>query len=119
MFNLIDDIFGNRNWFDRPFYESNKYKVYKDNEKNCEIIVANTLGIAKEDLVLHFSEEDKTMLELAGETDNPIMGASSIKYAWKVNVDVIDSIDMEVKDGFTYITLNKKQIKNEIAINRK
>jgi hypothetical protein len=47
------------------------------------------------------------------------MGSSSIKYAWKVNVDVIDSIDMEVKDGFTYITLNKKQIKNEIAINRK
>lgn len=119
MFDLVNDIFGRRNWFDRPFYESKKYEVYKDDENNREIIVANTLGIAKDDLILQFAEQDPSMLELKGETNNPITGPSSIEYAWRVNVENIESIDMEVKDGFTYITFNKKQINNNIAINRK
>lgn len=118
MFNIIDDLFG-RNWFDRPFYESQKYKVYKDSENNKEIIVANTLGVSADDLVLEFSEEQPDVLILKGETDNAITGKSSIAYSWKINVDVIKSIDMEVKDGYTYITFIKKEISNKIAINRK
>ena len=119
MFNLINDVLNHSNWFERPFYESEKYAVYKDAEKNTETIVANTLGIAAEDLVLEFSEEDSSLLVLKGETKNDIIGTMSISYSWKINTEVVQSIDMEVKDGYTYITLAKKEIQNKIAINRK
>lgn len=117
MFNM-SEFFG-PNWFDRPFYEVQKYKVYEDKENNRDVIVANTLGITSEDLTLSFSPEDKRVLCLTGETTHPLTGTSRVSYSWKVNIDIIDSIEMEVKDGYTYISLLKKEISNKITINRK
>ena len=112
MLNDLDLIW--KNWT-RPITEMTGW--VSDKTKDGYVILANTIGVAKEDLKLDFVGNTLT---LGGKTE--IMGGffTSANYRWNITAlsKKIKSIDYVVKDGFTYIyILTKEEERPDIKIN--
>lgn len=112
-FNYFDELF--KSW-NRPVKESKGWQLTQTDYGY--LIVANALGIDKENIKL---ELNKSTLTLSGKTEvKEIEFTNSVNYSWDISKIVveIENIEYEVKDGLVYILLymqkdKKPQIKIE------
>jgi hypothetical protein len=103
-----------KNWT-RPIREMQGW--VQDKTKDGYVILANTIGVSKDDLKLEF---EGNTLTLSGKTE--IMGGfvTSANYRWNISElrSQIKNVDYLVKDGFTYIYIvTKEEARPEIKIN--
>lgn len=87
--------------FSRPMKEVQRYRIYNVDE-NTSVLVANTLGVAKEDLKVDMSGD---VLTIVGETENAdIKDKSSVNYSFRLSKErKVDKITWKNADGFTYV----------------
>ena len=92
-------------WIDgsyaRPIKEVQRYRIYNLDD-NRALLVANTLGVAKEDLKVNMSGD---VLTIKGETTNKDTEAvSSVDYSLRLSKEKkISKIEWKNADGFTYV----------------
>lgn len=102
-----------KNWT-RPMLETSGYKITET--KDGFLILANTVGVSKDDLKL---ELKGSMLSLNGKTSIVDNFVNSVNYQWNI-VDIKDrikSVDYLCKDGLTYVYLVLKDYEaNNIEI---
>ena len=85
----------------RPMKEVQRYRIYNVDDK-CAILVANTIGVAKEDLQVKVSGD---ILTIKGETENPDTNdKSSVDYSFRLSKEKkVSKIQWKNADGFTYV----------------
>ena len=105
---LNDLLFG---WVDGTYYrgfkEVQRYKIYNVNESQS-ILVANTLGVRKEDLHVSMQAD---VLTIQGETENPETGdKASVNYSFRLSKEKkVSSINWKNADGYTYVYFNYEE----------
>lgn len=87
--------------FYRPMKEVQRYRIY-DIDDNTSVLVANTLGVAKDDLTVKMVGD---MLTIKGETDQPdIKDKASVNYSFRLSKEKkVSKIEWKNADGFTYV----------------
>lgn len=111
---LNDLLFG---WVDgsyyRPMKEVQRYRIYNVDD-NTSILVANTIGVAKEDLTVKMSGD---VLTISGETEQKDIGdKASINYTIRLSKEKkVSRITWRNADGFTYVTFHYEE-PAEVAI---
>lgn len=112
---MLDNLlFG---WVDgsycRPMKEVQRYRIY-DVDDNTSVLVANTIGVAKDDLSVKMSGD---VLTIKGETENADIGEkSSVDYAFRLSKEKkVEHITWKNADGFTYVYFHYAE-PSEIAI---
>ena len=120
MLDLFDSLFD----FDRKYYTFRRsekdmapYSIIKQKEKGKTILVHNILGINKDDLsVTVKTENGHKILYISGETKDEVTEQSySVNSRFTLgNVDNIDNITSECKNGLLYIHLFKKEIEKPV-----
>ena len=99
---LNDLLFG---WVDgsyyRPMKEVQRYRIYNVDE-NTSILVANTIGVAKDDLTVKMTGD---VLTIEGETEQPDTGdKASVNYSFRLSKEKkVSNIEWRNADGFTYV----------------
>lgn len=99
---LNDLLFG---WVDgtyyRPMKEVQRYRIFNIDD-NTSVLVANTLGVAKEDLSVKMSGD---MLTIQGETEQKDIGdKASVNYCFRLSKEKkVKKINWRNADGFTYV----------------
>lgn len=85
----------------RPMKEVQRYRIYNVDDK-CAILVANTIGVAKDDLQVKVSGD---ILTIKGETENPdTKDKSSVDYSFRLSKEKkVSKIQWKNADGFTYV----------------
>lgn len=111
MLDLFDSLFD----FDRKYYTFRRsekdmapYSIIKQKEKGKTILVHNILGINKDDLsVTVKTENGHKILYISGETKDEVTEQSySVNSRFTLgNVDNIDKITSECKNGLLYIII--------------
>ena len=114
MLDLLDTLFD----FDRNYYTFRRsekdmapYSIIKQEEKGKTILVHNILGINKEDLnVTVKTENSHKILYISGETKDKVTGQNySINSRFTLgNIDNINDISSECRNGLLYITITHK-----------
>lgn len=91
-------VYGN---YARPMKEVERYRVYNVDE-NTSVLVANTLGVSKDDLEVKMTGD---VLTIAGKTKNDdIKDESSVDYSFRLSKErKVASITWKNADGFTYV----------------
>lgn len=114
---LNDLLFG---WVDgtyyRPMKEVQRYRIYNVDE-NTSILVANTIGVAKEDLTVKMVGD---VLTIKGETAQAdINDKASVNYSFRLSKEKkVASIEWKNADGFTYVYFHYEQ-PSEVTISYK
>ncbi len=87
--------------FYRPMKEVQRYRIY-DIDDNTSVLVANTLGVAKDDLTVKMVGD---MLTIKGETEQPdIKDKASVNYSFRLSKEKkVSNIEWKNADGFTYV----------------
>ena len=87
--------------YDRPMKEVQRYRIYNKDD-NTSVLVANTLGVAKDDLSVKMCGD---VLTIKGETTNADTGdKSSVDYAFRLSKErKVSKITWKNADGFTYV----------------
>ena len=87
--------------FARPVKEVQRYRIYNLDD-NRAVLVANTVGVSKEDLKVNMSGD---VLTIKGETTNKDTEAvSSVDYSLRLSKEKkISKIEWKNADGFTYV----------------
>jgi HSP20 family molecular chaperone IbpA len=114
MYSLIDEFI--KSW-DRPVREVKGWKATET--EDGVLIVANALGIGKEDLKL---ELNKGTLTLKGETEEKeIDFVNKVSYSWDISkyLSELQNIDYEARNGLVFIHLNLEEEKSNIKIKYK
>ena len=100
-------------WFDKEFYNFSRlnikdmhpYKIIE--EDNRFIIVHNVAGIGKEDVKIDIED---SYLIIKGESKDEIIDKTySVNSRFKINENAIKDIKYDVKNGFLYVFVNKKE----------
>ena len=101
---------------DPDFLEFNRVTSVKrpytiKNEDKKSIIVHEALGIKPEDINVNIETiKGITYLFISGETKNDVNGSNySIRSRFSINVDMVDHIEKEAKDGLLYIEIYLKE----------
>jgi len=105
-FDLFDLVW--KNW-NRPMKEISGYKTIST--EDGYLIVANALGISKDDLKVELTRE---YLKISGETINKdIDFTNSVNYQFNITkiYSDIDKITYELKDGLAYINIKMTEPK--------
>lgn len=106
-----------KNW-NRPMKEVSGYKII--DREDGYLIVANALGIAKDDLRVELTRES---LKIVGSTENEeINFTNSVNYQFNIAAihSDIDRIEYELKDGLAYVNvITKEAEENKITIQYK
>ena len=111
---LNDLLFG---WVDgsyyRPLKEVQRYRIFNVDD-NTSILVANTIGVAKEDLTVKMSGD---VLTISGETEQKeINDKASVNYTFRLSKEKkVSRITWKNADGFTYVTFHYEE-PAEVAI---
>lgn len=114
---LNDLLFG---WVDgsyyRPMKEVQRYRIYNVDE-NTSILVANTIGVAKDDLKVKMTGD---VLTIEGETEQPDTGdKASVNYSFRLSKEKkVANIEWRNADGFTYVYFHYED-PAEVAISYK
>ena len=87
--------------FARPVKEVQRYRIYNLDD-NRAVLVANTLGVSKDDLKVNMSGD---ILTIKGETTNKDTEAvSSVDYSFRLSKEKkVSKIEWKNADGFTYV----------------
>ena len=87
--------------FARPVKEVQRYRIYNLDD-NRAILVANTVGVSKEDLKVNMAGD---VLTIKGETKNPDTEAvSSVDYSFRLSKEKkATKVEWKNADGFTYV----------------
>lgn len=87
--------------FARPVKEVQRYRIYNLDD-NRAVLVANTVGVSKEDLKVNMSGD---VLTIKGETTNKDTEAvSSVDYSFRLSKEKkVSKIEWKNADGFTYV----------------
>lgn len=110
-------------WFDKQFYNFNRFDI-KDmhpyriiEQEDRYTIVHNIAGIGKDDVSILIEND---YLIIKGESKDEIVNKTySVNSRFKVNINAIDEIDYDVKNGFLYVFIKKKEKqKSTIKINK-
>lgn len=114
-FNDLNDLL--MGWVDggytRPIKEVQRYRIYNKDE-NTSILVANTLGVAREDLTVKMSGD---ILTIKGETKNPdTEDTSSVNYSFRLSREKkVSKLTWKNMDGFTYVYFHFEE-PSEVAV---
>ena len=114
---LNDLLFG---WVDgsyyRPMKEVQRYRIYNVDD-NTSILVANTIGVAKDDLHVKMVGD---VLTIEGETEQSDIGdKASVNYSFRLSREKkVSSIEWKNADGFTYVYFHYEE-PSEVAISYK
>ena len=114
---LNDLLFG---WVDgsysRPMKEVQRYRIYNVDD-NTSILVANTSGVAKEDLTVKMVGD---VLTISGETEqSDIDEKASVNYSFRLSKEKkVSKIEWKNADGFTYVYFHYEE-PTEVAISYK
>lgn len=114
---LNDLLFG---WVDgsysRPMKEVQRYRIYNVDD-NTSILVANTIGVAKEDLTVKMVGD---VLTISGETEqSDIDEKASVNYSFRLSKEKkVSKIEWKNADGFTYVYFHYEE-PTEVAISYK
>lgn len=114
---LNDLLFG---WVDgsyyRPMKEVQRYRIYNVDD-HTSILVANTIGVAKDDLHVKMVGD---VLTIEGETEQPDIGdKASVNYSFRLSREKkVASIEWKNADGFTYVYFHYEE-PSEVAISYK
>ncbi len=114
---LNDLLFG---WVDgtyyRPLKEVQRYRIFNIDD-NTSILIANTIGVKKEDLEVKMVGD---VLTIKGETEQPdIEDKFSVNYSFRLSKEKkISSIEWKNADGFTYVYFHYEE-PAELAISYK
>lgn len=114
---LNDLLFG---WVDGTYYrgfkEVQRYKIYNVSDTQS-ILVANTLGVAKDDLSVKMNGD---VLTIVGETENADTGdKASVNYSFRLSKEKkLASITWKNADGYTYVYFNYEE-PEEVSISYK
>ena len=102
--------------FYRPMKEVQRYRIYNIDD-NTSVLVANTLGVAKEDLTVKMVGD---MLTIQGETAQAdIDDKASVNYSFRLSKEKkVSKIEWKNADGFTYVYFHYEE-PAEIAISYK
>lgn len=109
---FVNDFFG----FDPDFLEFNRvtsvkrpYTIKSEGDKS--IIVHEALGIRPEDITVNIETiKGVSYLFISGETKNEVNGSNySIRSRFSIDVDRVDHIEKEAKDGLLYIEIYVKE----------
>lgn len=97
----------------RPMKEVQRYRIYNKDD-NTSILVANTIGVAREDLSVKMTGD---ILTIKGETKNPDTGdTSSVDYTFRLSREKkVSKLTWKNMDGFTYVYFHYEE-PAEIAI---
>ena len=87
--------------FSRPMKEVQRYRIYNVDDNTC-VLVANTVGVAKDDMEVKMSGD---VLTIDGETENTdIKEKSSVHYSFRLSKErKVSKITWKNADGFTYV----------------
>lgn len=85
----------------RPMKEVQRYRIY-DIDEDTSVLVANTLGVSKDNLEVKMSGDTLT---IAGKTENSdIKETSSVDYSFRLTKErKVAKITWKNADGFTYV----------------
>ena len=103
-------------YFDREFFNfksdcwgTKPYSIFE--KENSTVIVYTTLGVSKDNVkVTVESVGDDNYLVIKAKQTNEVTGTDfEANGRFTIYPQKIESIDVDVKDGLTYITINRKE----------